>query len=96
VWSRDGRELFFFAGDAVMAAAVTAGSTFSWDPPVVLFRRPYALSGEPFTRVFDVSPDGRFLMRTLSATSSGETMSAPELVAVFNWTEELAELVHVP
>ncbi len=58
VRSRDGRELFFFAGDAVMAAAVTAGSTFSWDPPVVLFRRPYALSGEPFTRVFDVSPDG--------------------------------------
>ena len=93
VWSAGGDELYFLSGDAVMATTITAGSTFNWDNPTVLFRGPYALSGEVFRRVFDVSPEGRFLMRKLAGAGAGEGPAAPELVAVFNWTAELAELV---
>ncbi len=94
VWSRDGSELFFLTGESVMAAAVTAGSTFSWDPPVALFRRPPApAAGEGFTRAFDVASDGRFLMRTASVAAGADVGAAPELIAVFNWSVELAELV---
>ena len=94
VWSHDGSELFFLTGETVMAAAVTAGSTFSWDPPVALFRRPPApAAGEAFTPAFDVASDGRFLMRTSSVAAGADAGAAPELIAVFNWSVELAELV---
>ena len=96
VWSPDGRELFFVEGDAVMASVITAGATFSWESPTVLFQGPYVLSGELFTRVFDVSPDGRFLMRKPAGTASSEGAVAPELIAVFNWFEELKAQVPVP
>ena len=95
LWSADGSELFFVAGDAVMASAITAGATFDWATPVALFSGSYALVGDRSIRVFDVSPDGRFLLRKAAAASDGD-VGAPELVAVFNWFEELKKLVPVP
>lgn len=59
VWSRDGRELFFRQGDAVLAVGVSAGVPAG--APRVLFRGAYVSTGGPAQ--FDVSPDGRrFLM----------------------------------
>jgi hypothetical protein len=56
VWSRDGSELFYRSGDAMMA--VRAGGAGA--SQVVLFRGAYA-GGEELTN-YDVGRDGRFLM----------------------------------
>jgi Tol biopolymer transport system component len=61
VWSRDGRELFYRSGDAMMAVSIGTGPTFSAGPPRVLFRGSY-FAGDGLTN-YDVAPDGRrFLM----------------------------------
>ena len=41
LWSRDGRELFYRNGDAVMAVSVNKEPTFSLEPPKALFRETY-------------------------------------------------------
>ena len=60
-WSRDGKELFYRIGGAMMSVAVkTSGTDFVPDKPVMLFRGVF-LNTTP-TRMYDVAPDGRFLM----------------------------------
>lgn len=62
-WSRDGRQLFFYNNEKMMAANVTAtASTFEVTSVAPLFNcRP----PDGFRRLFyDVTPDGRFLMMT--------------------------------
>jgi hypothetical protein len=54
VWSRNGRELFYRSGDAIMAVTMAAGA------PRVLFRGSYVF-GDGVAN-YDVGPDGRFLM----------------------------------
>ncbi len=58
-WRRDGKELYFVGIDrAVMAVAVSTGSTFTVGKPRVLFRPPGAVPGF----IQDISRDGeRFL-----------------------------------
>jgi len=59
IWSRDGREIFYRAGDQVLAVEVETDSGFSAGKPVPMFSGRYRLTG----RDFDVSPDGtRFVM----------------------------------
>ena len=96
MWSHDSTELFFMAGDAMMSSTITAGSTFGWERPVALFDGAYLLAGEGFAALFDVSPDGRFLMLKRAGAASDEDVGKPELIAVFNWFEELKARVTVP
>jgi serine/threonine-protein kinase len=59
-WSRDGKELFYVTGDAVVAVAMRADGSF--DAPRRLFDRSSFVATARF-RSFSVSPDGkRFLM----------------------------------
>ena len=60
VWSRDGRELFYRHGDAVMAARVELGERATVAPAVRLFSGLYTGTAGDVT--FDVAPDGRFVM----------------------------------
>jgi len=60
-WSRDGRQLFFASGEAVMAVDVDARGVFRPGVPRALFSGPYDLRTPP-VRNFDVGPDGRFVM----------------------------------
>jgi Tol biopolymer transport system component/predicted Ser/Thr protein kinase len=63
VWRRDGRELFYRAGDGgIMAVPIAGAATFSPGPPQLLFR--FESFGIPSTRrQFTISPDGqRFLV----------------------------------
>jgi Tol biopolymer transport system component len=57
-WSRDGRELFFWQGDTLMAAGV--GPSLEVETPIPLFSGPFFGAGR--SQAFDVAPDGRFLM----------------------------------
>lgn len=59
VWSRNGRELFYRQGDAMMVVEVTTAGTFSATREHQLFTS----KDLGFRREFDVSTDGkRFLM----------------------------------
>ena len=75
-WRRDGKEIFFLAGNTLMAAGVTAnGSRFDVGAVQRLFEVPMVDGYWPY----DVSPDGqRFLVNTL------EGAVAP-LTIVVNW-----------
>ena len=61
VWSRNGRELYYVAGESLMAVDVDTKDIFRAGPPHELFAGPYALSTPPI-RNYDVGPDGRFVM----------------------------------
>ena len=85
-WSADGRELYFWQGDAVMAVAVQSDPSLSFDAPVELFRSAYAAEPIGLVRSYDVARDGRFLM--FEAEDAGSPAPA-SIVVVQNWFEEL-------
>jgi serine/threonine-protein kinase len=90
LWSRDGRELFYRRGNAMVAVLLDGKPTLSVGSSRVLFEGSYfATDG---SRRWDASPDGkRFLMIKQDV---GDRASAPQnLVVVQNWTEELKRLV---
>ena len=61
VWSRDGRELYFVAGESLMAVEVETRDVFRAGVPRPLFSGPYELRTPP-ARNYDVGPDGRFVV----------------------------------
>jgi Tol biopolymer transport system component len=76
-WRRDGTEIFYLAGNRLMAAPVNGwGATFEVGAARQLFEvRPRSGSGP----VYDVSADGRFLVNTMV-----ESTSTP-ITLVVNW-----------
>jgi serine/threonine-protein kinase len=91
LWSRDGRELFFGSLDGrILAVPVQSGTTLVAGRPRVLFE--FAMFVAAGGRPYDIAPDGRFLIiRSGQAEAGGGT--APQIVVVQNWTEELKRLV---
>ena len=93
LWSPNGRELFFSSLDArqMMVVPVQYGKTLVAGPPQVLFK--FAMLPILFgSRPYDIAPDGRFLIiRSGQAEVAGGT--APEIVLIQNWFEELKRLV---
>jgi Tol biopolymer transport system component len=77
-WSRDGKDLFYVTGDAVMAAALRPDGSFG--APRRLFDR----SNYLFAYSYDISPDGkRFLM------IQRDPGSVPrQLNVILNWSDE--------
>jgi serine/threonine-protein kinase len=96
VWSRDGRELYYLEGNKMVALAIKPSQEFSFDAPTVLFDQPYfhgfqggtagALDG---MRSYDVAKDGRFIMIPSLVNPTAGVGSAPGIVVVQNWGEEL-------
>jgi hypothetical protein len=85
VWARNGRELFFIAGDGMlMAVPVQPGSSFVFGRPVPLFQ-----AGQYHVNVarnYDVTPDGKRFVMIKTAGADGK---GPSLVVVSNWAEEV-------
>ncbi|TAK16686.1 MAG: serine/threonine-protein kinase [Acidobacteria bacterium] len=80
-WSRDGRELFYWAPPGrIMAVSVTTTPAFSSSKPEMLFEGPYLND-------FDVSADGKrfLLVKEPSATSGTNHFNV-----IVNWFQELA------
>jgi len=81
-WARNGREIFFFAGDELMSVGVETQSAFKVGTPRPLF----PIAGYLRSGNYDVAPDGQhFLMIKQEDTST----SPKELNVVLNWSEEL-------
>jgi Tol biopolymer transport system component len=87
VWARNGRELFYISGAAMMAAAVRPGVEIGFERPVRLFD---GIESVGNVNTYSVAPDGRFLF-----VAGGETdrPDRSQLTLVLNWHEELKRLV---
>jgi dipeptidyl aminopeptidase/acylaminoacyl peptidase len=82
VWSRDGSELFYRSGAALMVAAVETTPDFRVRSRQMLFEGPY--THRRYHSNYDVHPDGEWFVMIKPA----EEESA-RLVVVLNWSEEL-------
>ena len=78
-WSRDGGELYYRNGEAIMAVAVRTRVPFS-DKPQRLFSGGYDFLQDDN---WDVGPDGHFLM------VKSDPNAGTQFVVVFNWFDEL-------
>ncbi|MFQ5528056.1 MAG: protein kinase [Thermoanaerobaculia bacterium] len=87
VWSVDGRELFYRHGDRMMAVPITTEPEFEVGEPVELWETPYLSLGSFFT-MYDVAPDGRFLMLKLPDTSNTEPA---RVHVVLDWLKGIEE-----
>jgi serine/threonine-protein kinase len=93
LWSRDGRELFYYWQSAVMSVPLRAGATFSAGTPAVVIKGDYIA---PLTgRQYDVTPDGKRFLLIKNAASDGGTEARNQIVVVQNWFEELKRQVPV-
>jgi serine/threonine protein kinase len=81
-WSRDGKELFFVVnGRTVMSADVTYTPSLKIGIPKPLFEQ--AMQYVNLGRfLWDVAPDGRFLIPKATATDNGPQ---PPITVVLNW-----------
>ena len=89
VWSADGHELFYVAGDMVMHVAIGGGTTPNASVPAPLFRIPGGqaaprISGSLSRPVISgIARDKRFLFRL----GSGQRL--PSIHVVLNWQNVL-------
>jgi hypothetical protein len=89
-WRRDGREMFYIAGDRkLMSVAVQAISgSLEFGTPRALFTIPFVAppSGVSAPYTYDVMPDGQ---RFLAVVPVGEAVSPP-MTVILNWQAELS------
>jgi serine/threonine-protein kinase len=87
IWSARGRELYFRSQDRTTILGVDLARGANAATSRILTRLPPGDDFElnPRNRLFDVSPDGRFIM----IQRAGATDVSGDLVVVLNWFEEL-------
>jgi Tol biopolymer transport system component len=86
MWSPDGRELYYCAGDSLVAARVSFDGGLSVLDRTVLFED--ACSGWPYHADYDIAPDGqRFVM------NRPVDVADVQFVVVLNWLTEMLEMV---
>jgi hypothetical protein len=90
LWSRDGREIFYRNGNAVIAVSVETLPAFIFETPRTLFERTYVrIVNSPWNGdlgTWDISPrTQKFLMLRKSSGGSGPR----KINIVLNWLEEL-------
>ena len=90
VWSRDGRELFYWNGSQLHVVSVQSGDMFQHETPAELFEGLYFRTTTAHAS-YDVASDGRFLM-----VKPEEQVSVSQINVVFNWLDELRQLVPTP
>ena len=90
VWSRDGRELFYRRGSAVVAVPVDDDGTIRGGRATELFDGDFQ-SEYLAARNYDVLPDGRFVMIEYETSPS-----AARLDVVLNWFEEVRGVAPLP
>ena len=89
LWSRDGRELFFRNGMAMMAVPVQLQPDFTAGTPEILFEGRYGYEPISAHPTYDVSLDGK---RFLMVKTVGNPQWPKQLHLVLNWFEELRRL----
>ena len=97
LWSRDGRELFYWLEPGtIMAVRVDVETDFTSGRPDVAVQGSFSSPGVA-GRHYDVSPDGdRFLLLTEASDTEGDEPAAAGITVVLGWFEELTERVPIP
>jgi eukaryotic-like serine/threonine-protein kinase len=88
-WSPDGRELYYRAGNRMMASSIERDAAFRASMPRLLFEGVYNWRSDSL-RSYDVDPvTGRFLM--IRPLDEGQSLSSIRVTV--NWFDELRRLV---
>jgi serine/threonine-protein kinase len=88
LWSRNGRELFYWRRpDTLMVVPVEAGSTFRAGRPVSLVQGEFDTGNE--SRMYDVTPDGRRFLFVKPIGSADDDVRSPAITVVLNWFEDV-------
>ena len=96
IWSRDGRELFYRSGDAIMVLAVKTQPTFIPGKPEPLFKGVI----DPWSGItsvydfWDISTDGKrfLLVRSVESAAAASAAATPAKInIVLNFFEELKQ-----
>ena len=87
-WSRDGRELFFREGRAVVAVDVSTEEEFSVGTATRLFD---ILPATRSAASYDVSPDGQQFLVRLPRYVDDSEQAKPKIRVVENWYEEFRD-----
>jgi serine/threonine-protein kinase len=101
LWSPDGRELFYRAGESIMVVPVKTDRVFSLETPKELFQGSYVQSNiaealGPEFHPWDISPDGRRLLMMKEPKSASPSGTGPRKInIVLNWLDELKQRVPV-
>ena len=90
LWSPDGRELFYLDEGRLFVVPVMTEPTFAPGSPEMLFGGIYYGTGGCS---YDISPDGERFFIVKEATATNQTTTAPQVILVQNWFEELRRLV---
>jgi hypothetical protein len=90
IWARNGKELFYWNGDKMMAVDIAGDSALRAGTPHMLFEGKY--EKVRVGRNYDVTPDGQRFLMIKSGTGSGQTA---QINVVMNWFEELKRRVPV-
>ncbi|MGE5189815.1 MAG: protein kinase domain-containing protein [Gemmatimonadota bacterium] len=85
-WSRDGKELFFFWNDEVLAAPVQLAPTFAPGEPRPLFKIEHPATTNEYNDIYDVAPDGK---RFIVVVRQKENDQAPRLDVILNFGSRL-------
>ena len=96
LWSRDGKELFFLSMDGeVIRMPVTADAgRFSVSTPGRVFEHRYGSDPAGLVaRSYDMSHDGQRFLLLKSASDSGAPATAPDVLLVQNWAEDLGRMM---
>jgi dipeptidyl aminopeptidase/acylaminoacyl peptidase len=91
LWSRNGRELFYRQGPAVMAVAIQPSNDFQFAPAMKLFERECLLGVGTSPRTWDVTADGRFIMIPMRPPTT--TPPQTGIVVVQNFSQEVKRLL---
>ncbi len=101
-WSRDGSELFYTNGAALIGVPVKTDPVFEFEreTEVTVFEAAFGVGlgdGPPQLGFADVSPDGqRFLMLKTGTATDDTALPAAQIILVQNWFDELQRLVPSP
>ena len=91
VWARDGRDLFYRAGDRLMAAPVQAGSDIRVGAPRLVLTASYE-RGTLDRANYDVLPGARFVF----VRAAEQPSPAGEVHVVLNWVDTVRPLITRP
>ena len=94
LWSRDGKELFFFGTDGALMAAKVEATATTWNAgePVQLFGPRYDAGAGTGGRTYDFSTDGK---RFVMIKFAGPTGAPPNIIVVQHFNEELKRVAPV-
>jgi dipeptidyl aminopeptidase/acylaminoacyl peptidase len=85
LWSRDGREIFFAAGDRMMAVRVTTEREFRAEQPIELFQG--NLGWQRAQNLTASADSQRFIIPKPTCATSGL-----DLRVILNWTQEIRSI----